>query len=80
MNGDPFIVAACRPFRWGLENVIIRYTGRLAEAGIEPSVGSVGDSYGSVQPTPGGSDPMTGKIWYSRSKQTDSSPPQVRPY
>ena len=23
----------------------IRYTGRLAEAGIEPSVGSVGDSY-----------------------------------
>ena len=25
--------------------VIIRYTERLAEAGIEPSVGSVGDSY-----------------------------------
>jgi transposase InsO family protein len=23
----------------------IRYTGRLAEAGIEPSVGSVGNSY-----------------------------------
>jgi len=23
----------------------VRYTGRLAEAGIEPSVGSVGDSY-----------------------------------
>jgi len=24
---------------------VIRYTERLAEAGIEPSVGSVGDSY-----------------------------------
>ena len=28
--------------------VSIRYTERLAEAGIESSVGSVGDSYGSV--------------------------------
>lgn len=27
------------------EYVSIRYTERLAEAGIEPSVGSVGDSY-----------------------------------
>ena len=26
-------------------NVSIRYSERLAEAGIEPSVGSVGDSY-----------------------------------
>jgi hypothetical protein len=27
----------------------IKYTGRLAEAGIEPSVGSVGDSYDSAR-------------------------------
>ena len=29
----------------GLQYLSIRYTERLAEAGIEPSVGSVGDSY-----------------------------------
>jgi transposase InsO family protein len=29
----------------GMQYVSIRYTERLAEAGIEPSVGSVGDSY-----------------------------------
>ncbi|HRD68142.1 MAG TPA: IS3 family transposase, partial [Candidatus Competibacter sp.] len=29
----------------GVQSVSIRYTERLAEAGIEPSVGSVGDSY-----------------------------------
>jgi transposase InsO family protein len=29
----------------GVQYLSIRYTGRLAEAGIEPSVGSVGDSY-----------------------------------
>ena len=29
----------------GVQYVSIRYTERLAEAGIEPSVGSVGDSY-----------------------------------
>ena len=29
----------------GVQNVSIRYTERLAEAGIEPSVRSVGDSY-----------------------------------
>ena len=29
----------------GVQYVSIRYTDRLAEAGIEPSVGSVGDSY-----------------------------------
>ncbi len=42
-----------RPFLHGLvhhsdrgsQYVSIRYTERLAEAGIEPSVGSVGDSY-----------------------------------
>ncbi len=27
----------------GMQYVSIRYTGRLAEAGVEPSVGSVGD-------------------------------------
>ena len=37
---------------WGLSRqfpknqyLSIRYSGRLAEAGVEPSVGSVGDSY-----------------------------------
>jgi transposase InsO family protein len=30
---------------WGSQYLSIRYTERLAEAGIEPSVGSVGDSY-----------------------------------
>lgn len=29
----------------GVQDVSIRYTERLAEAGIEPSVGSVGDSF-----------------------------------
>lgn len=29
----------------GVQCVSIRYTERLADAGIEPSVGSVGDSY-----------------------------------
>jgi len=29
----------------GMQYLSIRYTERLAEAGIEPSVGSVGDSY-----------------------------------
>lgn len=29
----------------GVQYVSIRYTERLAEAGIEPSVGSVGDSF-----------------------------------
>ena len=29
----------------GVQYVSIRYTARLADAGIEPSVGSVGDSY-----------------------------------
>ena len=33
-----------RPFE-SAQYVSIRYTERLAEAGIEPSVGSVGDSY-----------------------------------
>jgi putative transposase len=42
------------PFEWaplvhhsdrGSQYVSIKYTERLAQAGIEPSVGSVGDSY-----------------------------------
>lgn len=32
----------------GSQYLSIRYTERLAEAGIEPSVGSVGDSYGNA--------------------------------
>jgi putative transposase len=34
----------------GVQYVSIRYTERLAEAGIEPSVGSVGDSYDNGAP------------------------------
>jgi len=33
----------------GSQYVSIRYSERLAEAGIEPSVGSVGDSYDNVR-------------------------------
>ena len=33
----------------GSQYVSIKYTGRLAEAGIEPSVGSVGDSYDNAR-------------------------------
>jgi len=33
----------------GCQYVSIKYTGRLAEAGIEPSVGSVGDSYDNAR-------------------------------
>ena len=40
-NGDDLIHHSDR----GVQYVSIRYTERLAEAGIEPSVGSVGDSY-----------------------------------
>ena len=29
----------------GVQYLSIKYSGRLAEAGIDPSVGSVGDSY-----------------------------------
>jgi putative transposase len=31
--------------RRGVQYVSIKYTGRLTEASVEPSVGSVGDSY-----------------------------------
>lgn len=33
----------------GSQYVSIRYTERLAEAGVEPSVGSVGDSYDKAE-------------------------------
>lgn len=33
---------------WGSQYLSIRYTERLAEAGIEPPVGSVGDGYDSA--------------------------------
>jgi len=36
----------------GVQYVSIRYTERLAEAGTEPSVGSVGDSYDNALPKP----------------------------
>ena len=39
--GDSLVCPSDR----GSQYVSIRYTERLAEAGIEPSVGSVGDSY-----------------------------------
>jgi transposase InsO family protein len=45
----PAIVSSSkRVLRWPIENaqyVSIKYTERLREVGIEPSVGSVGDSY-----------------------------------
>ena len=46
MIGDPFIAAgSCTTATAAANNVSIKYTERLAEAGVEPSVGSVGDSY-----------------------------------
>ena len=36
---------SCSQHGDGVQYVSIKYTERLAEAGIEPSVGSVGDSY-----------------------------------
>lgn len=39
-----FVQVLRRPIEWK-QYVSIRYSERLAEAGIEPSVGSVGDSY-----------------------------------
>ena len=39
-----FIEALRRPFE-SAQYLSIKYTERLAEAGVEPSVGSVGDSY-----------------------------------
>ena len=51
------IARAGAPQRRGVQYLSIRYTERLAEAGIEPSVGSVGDSYDN--PWPRASSPCT---------------------
>ena len=45
----------------GVQYLSIRYTERLAEAGIEPSVGSVGDSYDKNW------------FWFARQKETNLS-------
>ena len=46
MIGVPVMAAAsCIAPTGAFSNVSIKYSERLAEAGIEPSVGSVGDSY-----------------------------------
>ena len=45
MTGGPCIAAGSCTIATGAEYVSIKYTERLAQAGVEPSVGSVGDSY-----------------------------------
>jgi putative transposase len=45
MHADPSGTAASFTTATGVRNVSIRYTERLAEASVEPSVGSRGDSY-----------------------------------
>lgn len=46
MTESLFIAADWSTIPTGVANILsIKYTERLAEAGIEPSVGSVGDSY-----------------------------------
>lgn len=46
MSGVPFMATASfHHSDRGVQYVSIKYSERLAEAGIEPSVGSVGDSY-----------------------------------
>jgi putative transposase len=46
----------------GVQYVSIKYTERLTEAGVEPSVGSVGDSYGASANAEGDTTP-----WPKRS-------------
>ena len=41
----------------GSQYVAIKYTARLTEAGVEPSVGSVGDSFGALANAEGGTTP-----------------------
>ena len=41
----------------GSQYVAIKFTGRLTDAGVEPSVGSVGDSYGVSATAAGGTMP-----------------------
>jgi transposase InsO family protein len=46
MTDSPSIAAgSCTTATGAAQYVSIKYTERLAEAGVEPSVGSVGDSY-----------------------------------
>ena len=46
MTGGPCIATgSCITATGAAQYVSIKYTERLAEAGVEPSVGSVGDSY-----------------------------------
>ena len=45
IGGLSIAAASCTISDRGSQYVSIKYTERLAEAGIEPSVGSVGDSY-----------------------------------
>lgn len=44
IDGRSIVAGSCTSDR-SSQYVSIRYTERLAEAGVEPSVGSVGDSY-----------------------------------
>ena len=44
-GGRSIAAGSCTRAIEAANNVSIRYTERLAEAGVEPSVGSVGDSY-----------------------------------
>jgi hypothetical protein len=59
----------------GVQYLSIRYTERLAEAGIEPSVGSVGDSYDNAlaacSPAPGGK-PRPWKLTAPRAGEPSS--------
>jgi putative transposase len=45
IGGRSIAAGSCTIAIRGSQYVSIRYTERLAEAGVEPSVGSVGDSY-----------------------------------
>ena len=45
IGGRSIAAGSCITRDRGSQYVSIRYTERLAEAGVEPSVGSVGDSY-----------------------------------
>src|SRR4029077_20199329 len=45
IDGRSIAAASCTIASGAAQYVSIKYTERLAEAGVEPSVGSVGDSY-----------------------------------
>ena len=48
INGVPPMGATSRTTRTGASNSAYRYSERLAEVGIEPLVGGVGDRYDNV--------------------------------